>query len=156
MTLVLLLTAAAIAAGQKGWKTFEGAWFTIEYPREFVARVSLKSATGIGAESVFFASPDGAVEFYVFSPQWSGEPVDILLNERREKVVTRSEQQIDQYTVTLVTIADRGGRYTRSYRDIITENTRVVFGIKYRRAEDLVRFRPAFERFKKSLRQFAD
>lgn len=144
------------AAAQKGWKTFEGAWFSIEYPREFSARASLKSATGIGAESAFFASPDGTVEFYVFSPQWSGEPADILLNERREKVVSRSVKEIEGYTVTLVTIADRGGRYSRSYRDILTENTRVVFGIKFRSAADLAKHRDAFERFKRSLRQFAD
>ena len=154
--ILLLFLVLPAAAQQKGWRTFDGAWFSIQYPAEFSARASMKSATGIGAESAFFTSADGAVEFYVFSPQWSGEPADILLNERREKIVSRSKQQIGEYSVTLLTIAERGGRYTRSYRDITTENTRVLFGIKYRRAADLAKHRAAFERFKKSLRQFAD
>jgi len=79
-------TGAQISHVPKGYSKFEGAWFDILCPERFTPRVSLVSSSSgkRKAESAFFGSPGGEVEFYVFSPQWSGEPADIALDPATE------------------------------------------------------------------------
>lgn len=72
-------------------KTFNGAWFDINYPSNFLAKGSLKSSTSDGFESAVFKSPDNLVEFYVFSPQWNGEAIDILIDSK-EKITSSKSQ----------------------------------------------------------------
>jgi hypothetical protein len=70
-----MASGVALAAGKNGgvYKLYKGAWFDIMYPAGFTVRPSIKSSTSAeGYDSVFFASPDGKVEFYISSPQWRG------------------------------------------------------------------------------------
>jgi hypothetical protein len=94
VTTVLLVAGGIRPAASEGeTRVFEGAWFQVAYPADFVAVPSLPSATAEGYDSAFFRSPDGAVEFYVFAPQWGGQPEDIALDPGREELVLTSINQ---------------------------------------------------------------
>jgi hypothetical protein len=61
------------------YKKYKGAWFEIEYPDAFTVEPSLKSSTNVeGFDSALFTSPDGKVQFYIFSPQWTGKPEESI------------------------------------------------------------------------------
>jgi len=154
----LALSLPAPAPAAPGWLTYKGAWFDIKHPQGFVVRESLPSATSTrGYDSVFFTSPDGLVEFYVYSPQWSGEPTDILPNPLMEVVTDRKEQRGKDRTVLFLTLKAKDGSYWRSLADTRTvHNTRTVFGIKYLNMAGYEKYRPDYLRFKQSLRQYAD
>lgn len=99
------------------YSTYKGAWFNIEYPANFKVENSLKSSTNSeGFDSAFFTSPDGKIQFYVFSPQWSGKPEDIKIQENEKMVETKAENKngifIDRWTV-----AAKDGSYFRSYEE---------------------------------------
>lgn len=99
-------------------KTFKGAWFDIKYPAPFTAKGSLKSATSDkGYESAFFESPDHTVEFYVFAPQWSGNPTDISL-KNNVKVLSTDTQNTGTQVSRWWTIVAKNGSYTRSYQEL--------------------------------------
>jgi hypothetical protein len=106
----------------------------------------------------FFIAPDGSVEFYVFSPQWNGQPTDIELNARYEVQVSQNTERRGSLSVRRVTIKARDNSYTRSFEDTedSVTNTRKVFGIKYGNQDAYSRYRQTYLTFKKSLRQFAD
>lgn len=77
---------------------YNGAWFDILYPSDFTPLPSIKSSSNIdNYKSVFFISPDKTVEFYIFSPQWSGEPNDIQLNPDMEKIKDKIEVKKDNF-----------------------------------------------------------
>jgi hypothetical protein len=169
--LAALLPVQGAPAGRSArWPTFEGAWFSVRYPPGFRVRPSLRSLTAPTGEkgkpqydSAFFLSPDRGVEFYVFSPQWNGSPSDILANPRKETVVSsKTEKRAGKgegmgLTVRWVTLRARDGSYTRSYVDTESENnTRLVFGLKYRDARARQRYQSDYQAFKDSLQQFAD
>ena len=142
-----------------GWKLYRGAWFEIACPPGFTPRPSKKSATAeTGHDSAFFLSPDRLVEFYVFSPQWGGEPEDILLDPATETVVSRKRDRRRGRTTEWVEIRAKNGAYLRAYADTVDEtlNTRKTFGIRYRDAGAYRRYREAYLAFKESLVQFAD
>jgi hypothetical protein len=76
---------AAAPSLPPGVSAYTGAWFRIQYPSTFTVRPSLHSeTTDRGYDSAFFTAPDDSVEFYVFSPQWTGEPTDIALRPATE------------------------------------------------------------------------
>ena len=138
---------------------FKGAWFDIKYPSDFTVKPSIKSSTSTkGYDSVWFASKDGSVEFYVFSPQWNGNPVDIELKPNIEEYVSKKEEKGKNKIIKFVTIRALDNTYFKSYVD--TENTalntRLVFGIKYRSQKDYDKYKQYYINFKKSLRQYAD
>ncbi len=166
-TLLFAATSCAMADSEEGWKSFKGAWFSVEYPSGFQVRPSLKSRTSVkGVDSAFFTSPDGAVEFYVFSPQWNGEPSDIALKPETEELVSEKvENKPDErqkmgakLSVRWFTIAARDKSYTRSYVDTENKqlNTRYVMGIKYPDQKVYKDFRDIYLKFVNSLRQFGD
>lgn len=147
------------AGAEARWTVYKGAWFEIGCPGGFTARPSLRSSTSEGGyDSAFFAAPDGSVEFYVFSPQWNGEPADIEMDPRRERLVSQSSRTEGGVTVRRVTVRARDGSWTRSFVDTLDRdaNTRTVFGIRYRTRSDYDRHRASYLRFKKSLVQYAD
>ena len=121
--------------------TFSGSWFQVEYPNDFIA--SPTSPIDVFGDYEFvetdearFTSPDGTVEFFVFSPQWSGDPIDYLVEQENEKTVDQSEEKAnsdDPFAVShhWVTYEDKEGKYTRSYHSLMTESTHHVFGVKY-------------------------
>lgn len=138
--------------------TFEGAWFDIDYPSNFQVYPSLKSLTSVdGCESVRFKSPDETVEFYVFSPQWNGEPSDISLKSN-EKQISSDSKIPGRITHTWWTIAANDESYLRSYYQV-TDNdlgTTYVIGIKYLNKDALAKYKEDYLLFKASLMQYAD
>lgn len=151
------LSMGAQTASPK-WSTYKGAWFAIKYPPTFKVRPSLKSTTGQGYDSAFFKSPDGLVEFYVFSPQWNGKPTDILIKPKTETSVSKHSSTKAGVRTTSATIRAKNGSYTRSYVDVenTKENTRRVSGIKYRNQQAYNKYKADYLKFKASLIQYAD
>ncbi|TAK05544.1 hypothetical protein EPO33_00105 [Patescibacteria group bacterium] len=136
------------------WPVWRGTWFDVKYPPGFAARV--------GAEdSAFFTSPDGKVEFYVYSPLWGGDAAaDVGLNSATERLVDEKTQVDGPTTTHWVTIAAKDGSYTRSWVDIKDDNfgspVNHAFGIKYKDAAAYAGWRDAYLAFKASLVQYAD
>ena len=140
------------------YKTFKGAWFEIEYPSDFKAKNSLKSSTNSeGFDSAIFTSPDGKVQFYIFSPQWSGKATDIKV-KKGESITETSQQKENRIFVKRWTVAANDGSYFRSYEETSETlgNINKVFGIKYTSKSDLEQYREQYLHFKNSLVQYAD
>lgn len=158
--LMLILTGGTSAIGNagQGWRTYKGAWFQIKHPSNFTVRPSQRSGSAGGFDSAFFTAPGGEVEFYVFSPQWNGEPSDIALDSRYEVSVSQTTQRSGNKIIRRATIKAKDGSYTRSFEDIedTATNTRRVFGIEYVSQAAYNRYRQTYLTFKASLTQFAD
>lgn len=165
MTAIILMLALAWAPALSGtratvtesWLTYKGAWFEIKYPSSFRVRPSQRSSSATGFESAFFTAPDGSVEFYVFSPQWNGQPRDIEI-KASEVLVSQNSERRGNKTVRRVTVKARDNSYSRSFEDTedSATNTRKVFGIKYRDQSAYSRYRQTYLTFKQSLTQLAD
>jgi trehalose-6-phosphate synthase len=147
--------------------TYSATWFQIEYPSDFTASPTTPTSVYgddyhfVETEEATFTSPDGTVEFFIFSPQWGGDPIDYLEQKSSEKVIeTKEDQSTDDpfFTVTHTwkTFEDKQGKYTRAYHSIKTESTHCVFGVKYTNRKMYERYKAAYMTFKKSLQQFAD
>ena len=138
-------------------KTFEGAWFDISYPSNFTAIGSLESTSGSGFESAVFRSVDNLVEFYIFSPQWSGEASDILI-QSNEILENSSSEFSEDIEIKWWTIESRDGTYKRSYQENINsmQNTNWIVGIKYANSATFEKYKKDYILFKSSLKQFAD
>ena len=160
--MLTLLNVPALAGtniqGGNNWRVYKGAWFEIKYPATFRVRPSQRSSSAQSYDSVFFTAPDESVEFYVFSPQWNGQPNDIELNARYEVQVSQTTERKGSLSVRRMAIKARDNSYTRSFEDTedSATNTRKVFGIKYRNQDAYSRYRQVYLTFKKSLTQFAD
>ena len=140
------------------YKKYKGAWFEIAYPFSFKAENSQKSSTSInGFDSAVFTSADGSVQFYIFSPQWSGDAKDIALKSNEIKTDSSTEI-INGLTVKRWTIQAKDSSYFRSYESTSeTEgNINKIFGIKYSSQRELEKYRHAYLHFKNSLQQYAD
>lgn len=140
-------------------QTFRGAWFQVWVPPGFEVVPSLQSPSFVGRyDSAFFRSHDGEVEFYVYSPQWSGEPTDIAVNDATERKVTTKSATSKVSVVTWFTVEARDGSYVRTYQDTrsIDGSTRSVVGLKYATNPGREAYKTDYSRFKGSLRQFAD
>jgi hypothetical protein len=155
---LLVVGEARTAAAEAATSVFEGAWFRVAYPADFAVVPSLPSTTNDGFDSAFFESPDGAVEFYVFAPQWGGNPADIALDPDHEDIAAEEIVESGGRKLTWRTIRAKDGSYERAYQ--ITEDpagpSLSVVGIKYRDTDALGAYRPAYIRFKESLELFAD
>ena len=145
---------------------FNGSWFRVEYPIGFTASPAspiqnFDDYKFVETDEARFTSPDGSVEFFVFSPQWGGDPVDYLIEQPNEKTTNNSEEKADSddpFAVShhWVTYEDKEGKYTRSYHSLMTESTHHVFGVKYTNRKMYERDKAAYLDFKKSLQQFSD
>ncbi len=150
---VVLLVASLAHA--EDFKKYEGAWFDIKYPASFTVKPQQESASGPGVDAVSFLSPDGLVEFYVYSPQWSGEPRWI---HRRPGEVQTSYSRETARSRTIIYVTRQGPDYTRSYADYSDAmcGTRWVFGYKYKNQAAYSKYRSRYLTFKQSLQQYAD
>jgi hypothetical protein len=121
-------------------------------------RPSQRSATSTeGYDSVFFRSPDGEVEFFIYSPQWMGEPKEIEVNPATEILVNEKVEQGKNNRTRWITIRAKDHSYHKSFVDeITTYNTRTVFGIIYHDQNTYQRYRQDYLNFKKSLIRYAD
>jgi SH3-like domain-containing protein len=108
-------------------------------------------------ESATFTSPDNTVQFYVFSPQWRADATDIGVSPGESMGSTKTENTADGQ-VKWWTITSNDGSYSRSYMEKInsTQNTNLIFGIRYTTTSALDNYRQLYEAFKASLKQFAD
>ncbi|PHR28699.1 MAG: hypothetical protein COA38_11945 [Fluviicola sp.] len=146
--------------------SFNGSWFRVEYPQNFTASpITPTQKYGdyefVDTDEASFTSPDGTVEFFVYSPQWGGDPIDYLVEKSNEKTASSSEDNTnsdDPFSVShhWVTYEDKEGKYTRSYHSLMTESTHHVFGVRYTNRKMYERYKAAYLAFKKSLQQFAD
>ena len=156
----LILFFAAIIISQTTMaqtKIFNGAWFDINYPSNFMAKGSLKSTTSDGFESAIFKSPNNLVEFYIFSPQWNGRATDILLKAKEKLSSSKSEINGD-VEMKWWTITSSDGSYSRSYQQKYnkSQNTIWIIGIKYKNASAFEKYKKQYAFFKNSLIQYAD
>jgi hypothetical protein len=163
---LLLVTILAVALGaglahaaDPGWTLYKGAFFDIKYPSNFSV---VKREPGNGTEpgqvdGASFKSPDGKVEFYVFSPQWEGTPT-WFRKRPGEKCVSYKQTKKNEVTTTWVTYRGPGGAYERSYVDSHDTrlNTRKIFGFQYRNKSAYQTYRARYLKFKGSLIQYAD
>jgi hypothetical protein len=154
--------AATPAAATPAAATREhrGTTFAVRYPAGFTARgVEEDGQEGTAAA---FRAPDGSVEFYVYSPLWTGEPAYARLAEGEVEVSRAVETPRPGRRVERVTVRSKDGSSLRSWEDVQEEDaanasrTRRVFGLRYRDAQALARHREAYLAFKRSLQQFAD
>jgi hypothetical protein len=138
--------------------TFTGAWFKVTVPPDFIAKPSMKSNSGNGYESAFFDSPDGDVEFYIFSPQWGGDPTDIGVDQNIEKINSTTTQKSRNKITTWSEISAIDGSYLRAYQDTKSQNgsNHWVIGLKYKSQMAYDKYKQAYLAFKKSLVQFSD
>ena len=148
--------AYPIKVPNQGLKPYKGAWFDIKYPAGFkVVPRQKSSSNATGYDAVSFLSPDGRVEFFIYSPQWSGNP-DWIKQRSGEKLTGKSSERTGNKTITYVTL--KGLAYTRSYADYrdAQSNTRWVFGYKYKDSASYHAYRDLYLKFKQSLKQYAD
>jgi hypothetical protein len=152
-----------------GTKEYKGAWFKVTYPANFTAKQE-------GQDEASFTSPDGSAQFYVYSPQWSGDPASYLNALPTETVESdTSTPDTSQYGTTdykkvirYVTFAAKDGSYKRSFVSTIagyvtapdstdySSKTHLVFGIKYKDKATYDLYLNQYLAFKKSLVQYAD
>ncbi len=157
--LILLVMITCLAAALPAQtKTYRGEWFDIKYPSSFTVKPSMKSYEDNKQYlSAFFISPDREVEFYIYSPQWSGDPTDIGLTGK-EKLSGSTTKTTGSVIITNWTIAAKDGSYLRSYeekKDTLINTTR-VFGIKYKNQAAYNKYKSKYLAFKSSLVQYGD
>lgn len=145
---------------------YNGNYFSIEYPSNFIASPTqpidnFDDYEFIATDEATFTSPDSAVEFFVYSPLWNGEPefyLEFQENEELtfEKEVTDTNDYGLVQTIQWMTISDKANQYSRSYVSTKTESTFLVFGIKSINDTAYEKYKDTYLRFKESLEQFAD
>jgi len=137
--------------------TYQGTWFDISYPRGFTVIEREASPSGMGYDGVSFEAPDGTVEFYVFSPQWSGTSEWAMLRQG-ETVEDRKQQREGDKVVTWVEVATGDAAGRRAWVETVNPalNVNHYFGIWYMHQEDYDRYKSSYVAFKGSLVQYAD
>ena len=133
---------------------FGGAGFEVSYPNTFWAIGSQRSPEKNGYESVFFASPDGAVEFYIFSPIYKGVPndIDVNINEKISPIQLTSGKTV---SARFWTITAKDNSYTRAYHESIDTKTgsNWIVGIKYKSQAAYNKYKNDYLAFKKSYKK---
>ncbi|MFC1600058.1 hypothetical protein ACFL3T_03465 [Patescibacteria group bacterium] len=156
---------------------YRGSYFDIKYPREFIAKpteptTDFNGKTYVQTDEAYFSSPDGAVEFFVYSPLWAGDPENYLTIAPTEEIVSEKTEtgpalpnqlKDSERIIRWVTIKAKDESYYRSFMSI-KEQVRAdghselhhVFGIKYKDSETYEKYKDTYEAFKASLEQYAD
>ena len=157
----------------KTTKLYRGSWFDIKYPASFIAAPTTPinsdglndGLSHIETDEATFTSPDKSVEFFVFSPLWSGDPIDYLSIKPTEEVVNEKTvtkgQGYEKSITHWVTVKAKDDSYYRSFVSIKnqadTESVvHHVFGIKYKTNEAYEKYKDDYTAFKKSLIQYGD
>lgn len=150
-------------------RLYSGSYFDIRYPADFSPRPLAPVQGGgerkaVETDEAYFSAPDGAAEFYVYSPLWSGEPQYLQIRPDERTLRDEGEESGPpdnlQRNRFIITEAANGaaGRMILSVRAQIGSgsDTHHVFGFEYRDRAAYERHAEAFEAFKASLQQFAD
>jgi len=139
---------------------YKGSWFDIKYPKGFTARPTVSMT-----DEAYFLSPDGSVEFFVFSPLWAGDPSEYLNIPSTEELVSEKTDEsgldLNNKIVRWVTVKAKDGSYYRSFVSIKNQvgtgsDLHHVFGIKYQNNIAYEKYKDAYATFKNSLQQYAD
>jgi len=161
---------------KKGLKRYSGNYFSVLYPKDFTAKPAMKEEKGTkksNTDEATFISPDGAIEFFVYSPLWSGKPLNYLDKWQNETLLDQDgkkdfkENAYRNYVLTSwKTFKANDASYQRSYvaqrgchddgQSSFNDCTTKVFGIKYKNKKAYEHYKPAYLAFKKSLEQYAD
>ena len=98
------------------------------------------------------------MSFYVYAPQWGGEPTDITLDPQREALFSEKRTAQSDQEIRWSTICAKNGDYCRAYQETMTHqgSIRTTLGIKYRDEEARQHYLQDYLNFRHSLRQFAD
>ncbi len=168
LTLAALLAALPACSGPEegaaarppsdAWSTYEGAWFTVEYPASFEVAPSLESIDGDGFDSVFFHGVEADVSFYVLAPLWGRVPTDIAVDDALETQVDRRERADGDRTTATTRIRALDGSYVRDVEEIRDpqDGGFRVFAFRYADEQTRRRYASHFRRFQGSLNQFSD
>lgn len=155
ITVVALVFSMGLAAQTK---TYQGAWFSIDYPEDFTVKNSILSETrGDNTyDSATFTSPDKTVVFYVYSPQWSGTPSDITLKESGQQQQLQADNLGN--VITLYSFYQGKDKRTHSYQVTRNADQQItqVIGLRYTSMKAYEKYRKAYIAFKASLQQYAD
>lgn len=137
---------------------YSGEWFDVMIPSDFTIKPSLNNGSTDTVISAFFISPDQKVAFYIFAPQWSGDPVDIKLKPGVEKEISRTSKRNGGNQITWFSYKNIKTGYTRAYQQ--TENEEgtslTIIGIEYDNESAYEKYKNQYLAFKKSLVQYAD
>lgn len=155
--------------------SYNGSWFSVKYPKEFNASPTSPTTTltedrhgealeapytFVRTDEVTFTSPDDKVEFFVYSPLWGGSPKNYLEVTENEKIISDTTKKDKDpnwgRTHRWVSFEDKEGKYKRAFHHMKTENTSLVFGIKYADQVSYDKYKEDYLAFKGSLMQFAD
>ncbi len=153
----------------KGLKRYNGNYFSVGYPDDFLVSPSgpiqsfiadvhledfekaqnldpMETYYYIDTDEVYLTSPDDSVEFFVYSPQWSGRPLTYLKAQDNESIVSHESKKTIKSGVHYgfiqtkrMTFRAKDNSYKRSFvhqrachsnelKNCITH----VFGIKYK------------------------
>lgn len=136
--------------------TVQGAWFKVKVPKGFHALPSVHSLTATeNYDSYFYSSPDGKVKFYIYSPQWTGNPNDIVFPNEKIKVET-AENNDGSITRTWTLRPNRQNPFIRTFTERKSENSVLITGFYYKDEAAFNEYKDEFEEFNSSVVQFAD
>jgi hypothetical protein len=150
---VLLFAVILSVSSQAQTKKFTGNFFEIRYPASFKMKDCPVPAQ---CDAVSFLSPDKTVAFFIFSPQWNGDPgMEATSSEKEDN---RKVTEKNGVTITEVTLSAKNGSYSRSFIDYENKelNTRHTFCVKYKNMSAYNKYKKQYLAFKASLVQFAD
>jgi len=131
---------------------FSGDYFEVTVPSDFTVRPSIKTKDGTTYDSAFFTSPDGEVEFYIFSPLGNEEAYDLNINPNIEKTISTSSQPSSDKIITWSEYKALDGSYLRAYQYTREKSGRLisVIGLKYKSQEAYKKYKQTYLSFKKS------
>lgn len=144
---------------------YTGNWFEINYPKDFAPSPTeplqvWEDISYIETDEAYFLSPDQSVEFFVYSPQWDGEPKDYLMAKENEEIFSEEKTEEENIVKTETIFKEKNAEYFRkalSTRETLGDTKlHWVFGIKYVNEDALANYEEDFNKFKESLVQFAD
>ncbi len=164
------------------WRTYQGPWFDIDFPAGFSVSggtFDLDPKGRLYSDSALFLSLSGGqVQFYVYSPQWSGKSewaqpraddmeleIKLAVTSDAEGAKRLADEKLGEVrterrgskTVTWTSVTGPGG-YTRAWVETFDEmtNTNHVFGIRYPDQAAYNKYKARYLKFEESLVQYAD
>ena len=142
---------------------FNGNFFSIKYPSNFIVQGTYdpiydEHYAYFGTDELTVVSENGEVSFFVYSPQWGGEPINYLDPYKNE--ILFSDKLEEEANEPQNTSLDYLQRYFRclfqKYLSLTTDNTNLVFGFQYKDEATKHLYQEAYMAFKNSLEQYAD
>jgi hypothetical protein len=162
--ILIVLLGFSLEAKDKvkpGFLVYKGNFFDIQYPKNFRPSPSLKGlkADDPKPDSARFLSPDKSVEFFIYSPQWSGSDPYTDIDSQKETLKEEKTETAKDGTVhKWYTYSAKNGSYTRAFHESFHPeyNTKRIFGVKFKDQNSYKKHQKDYLHFKKSLIQYGD